>query len=155
MTRNKKPSVSEDITNELDMLPDLIGYNLRMAQLFAYRNFARFVNNPKATPRQYTVLLITAANPGISQSRLGRMLGMDRATTMGVINKLQNRKWLIRKKSMNDRRMHALHLTAKGTAALKKLKSDVLKHENNLALTLSKKEKEQLINLLSKLRKKS
>ena len=148
----KKTSLSvEESTVELGMLAESLGYHLRRAQLNNYRRFAATLGRTGITPAQLTVLLLVEINPGISQTELGGILGMDRATTMTLIDKLQIREWLQRRKSAQDRRKHALHLTAKGERALRKMKAEIDVVEKDFTAALSRDERKQLLFLLQKL----
>jgi DNA-binding MarR family transcriptional regulator len=152
MKDNLVSARNSDEEPDLDMLSQLVGYNLHRAEIASYRFFIKTVSHPKMTPKQFSVLLLIGANPGISQVDLGNTLGMDRATTMAVIDILQNRQLLQRHKSSIDRRKHALNLTTMGQNTLNKIKSDILKHEGKLTNNLSKNEKEQLNALLIKIK---
>lgn len=136
---------------DMAMLTDAVGYHLRRAQLASFRNFAHYVREPKATPTQFASLVLIEANPGLSQVDLGAVLDMDRATTMAVIDKLQHRKWVVRRPSKADRRKHALHLTARGVKALTALKQAVARHEANFGARLTRREEAELLRILKKL----
>ena len=135
----------------LGILSDLIGYNLHRAEIASYRYFIQTLH-PKTTPKQFSVLILVETNPGISQVDLGNQLGMDRATTMAVIDKLHNRKLLQRNKSSVDRRKHELNLTKSGKLVLRRLKRDIQTHENQLTKHLTGKDKKLLNNLLKQIR---
>lgn len=134
-----------------EMLHSFLGYHIRRVQLANFRNFARYVRKPKATPTQFTMLVLIDANPGMSQVDLGAILDMDRATTMTVVDKLESRKWVVRKRSTVDRRKHELHLSAQGRTALAAMKKQVEEHESVFAQRLTQREKGELLRLLKKL----
>lgn len=140
-----------DTAPDSDVLEHSIGYQVRRVQLANFRNFARHVRKPQATPTQFTMLVLIEANPGMSQVELGAMLDMDRATTMTVVDKLEARKWVARKRSTVDRRKHELHLSAQGRTALAALKKAVDEHETTFAARLTEREKADLLKLLKKL----
>lgn len=135
----------------MGMLEESLGYHLRRAQLASFRAFAGHVTKPRATPTQFTTLVLIEGNPGMSQVELGGILGMDRATTMTVIDKLQQRRWVVRRRSTVDRRKHELHLTALGQSALKAMTTAVRRHERQFGARLTKAEARQLLRLLRKL----
>ena len=148
----KKASLSVTETKvDLGMLAESLGYHLRRVQINNYRRFTGTLGKTGITPTQLTILILVELNPGMSQVELGRMLDMDRATTMTIIDKLQNREWLERRKSTQDRRKHALHLTSKGERALKMMKTEINIVENNFTAALTPDEKKRLLSLLKKL----
>ena len=148
----KKTSLSKtDNTLKLDLLADSLGYHLRRTQIKNYRQFSKIIGKTRTTPTQLAVMVLVEANPGMSQADLGKVLEMDRATTMTIIDKLQNRSWLARHKSTVDGRKHALHMTPRGSSILKELKSEAVNLERRFASVLTEKERGQLLNLLQKL----
>jgi DNA-binding MarR family transcriptional regulator len=148
---NKK-STSIKAPEQLDMgiLPDLVGYNLHVAEIYSYRGFVKAMSNPKTTAKQFPCLVVIEANPGISQTSLGDSLSMDRATTMAVLDSLQQSKLLLRKQSTVDKRKHALFLSAKGVTTIEKLKKRALQYEEKITPNLTKKEIEQFKDMLRK-----
>ena len=137
---------------DMDLLPDLIGYHLHRAEIQSYRKFVKGLHGTKYTPKQFSVLILTRANPGTSQIAIGKALGMDRATTMLVIDKLQGRKLLTRERSTGDRRTQEIHLTEKGLALTGKLVEHAQMHESILTGNLSSREAATFRKLLLKVR---
>ena len=136
----------------LDVLPTLIGYHLRMAQLASYRDYNQQIGKATSTtPAQLAMLLLVDANPGISQTLLGETMAMDRASTMAIIDKLEKRGWLSRNKSTQDRRKHALYVLPRGKFILRKLRTGVARHETAITSRLDEQEKQQLLLLLQKI----
>lgn len=85
------------------------------------------------TPVQYATIETIYENPGIDQARVAEMIGYDRATIGGVIERLEKKDWISREVSEQDRRARVLSLTSQGKkirAALepivKKLQKDIL-----------------------------
>ena len=149
-----KTSATEIQTEEpLDfaILPELIGYNLRRAQVNIFADFARTMAGVQITPGQFGVLSLIGANPGLTQSALARAVGIERSTMVAVIDSLQARGLVERKPSPVDRRSNALILTDAGRALLDKLIPLVRGHERRLAAKLSADDKDRLIALLIKL----
>ena len=151
MAKKNTPESGNENKIELGMLTDLLGYHLRRAQINTFRQFANTFGKDRVTPTQLTIMILVEQNPGISQVDVGRILDMDRATTMAIIDKLQDRQWLERRKSIQDKRKHALHLTSKGNTALKEMKKEVMNIEKAFVSPLTADEKKQLLVLLKKL----
>ncbi len=76
---------------------------------------------------------------------------MDRATTMAIVNRLESRGYLVRRKSRSDRRKQALNLTDTGRRALSTAKRAIQQHEQWLKSRFSEKEVAQLIELLTRI----
>lgn len=137
---------------DLSLLPELIGYHLHRAEIDSYRKFVTSFQGSRYTPKQFSVLVLARANPGTSQIAIGKALGMDRATTMLVIDKLQERKLLTRERSTGDRRKQEIQLTEKGLALTDKLVTHARSHESSLTGNLTSREATSLKKLLLKVR---
>ena len=150
MPSEKTASGSRDTEISLGLLPRLLGYNLRRAQVAVFQNFTEVVGASELTPGQFGVLVVIDANPGLSQTQLGNALGIDRSTVVAVIDRLESRGLVARQAAPNDRRSHALHLTDDGKATLRRLTERVRAHEREIAKHLSAEEQARLVQLLSR-----
>jgi len=63
---------------------------------------------------------------------------MDRATTMAIVNRLEAKGYLVRRKSRSDGRKQALNLTDPGRRALATAKRAIQQHEQWLSRALPK-----------------
>jgi DNA-binding MarR family transcriptional regulator len=133
---------------DFGMLPALVGYNMRKAQVAIFQDFARALGGLDITPGQFGVLTLVDANPGLNQSELGEAMGVDRSTVVAVIDRLEGRDLVARRPAPNDRRSYALQLTVAGRALLDQLRPLVTAHEARLAAGLSASEQAALIDLL-------
>jgi len=96
----------------LDMAGHLIRrLHQQSTQLFVLRTQAAGFD---LTPIQYAAIEAVYENPGIDQARVAEMIGYDRATIGGVIERLEKKGWIRRVVSEQDRRARELSLTAKG-----------------------------------------
>lgn len=130
------------------MLPGLLGYRLRLAQQAVFRDFAASV--AELSPGRVGMLLLIEANPGLTQGRLAAEVGLDRSTMVGVIDALEAR-GLIERRRGADRRTNGLWLTRSGRAQLARLKQRIDSHERRVAARLQPAERAQLLALLEKL----
>ena len=136
---------------DLGVLPDLLGYQLRRAQVATFQHFAATVGKSGVTPGWFGLMVIVANNAGLSQTRLARALGVDGSTMVAMIDRLEENGWLLRQRSEVDRRTHALHLTDAGTDLLAQLTPQIEAHEVELAQGLTVDEKAALLGLLAKI----
>jgi DNA-binding MarR family transcriptional regulator len=130
------------------ILPGLLGYRLRLAQRAVFSDFARSV--AELSPGRVGILLLLDANPGVTQSRLAAAVGLDRSTMVGVVDALEGRRLLERRRG-DDRRTNGLWLTRAGRALVARLKRRIELHEQRMAARLTAAERAQLIALLEKL----
>lgn len=135
---------------DLGMLPGLLGYQLRRAQIAAFQHFAATVGKAGVTPGWFGLMVIVANNEGLSQTRLARALGIDGSTMVAMIDRLEENGWVRRQRSEVDRRSHALYLTEAGNELLARLTPMVEAHEAELAQDLGADERKTLLALLAK-----
>ena len=140
-----------DESLDLGILPDLLGYQLRRAQLTVFQHFVGALGDRNVTPGQIGLLVLVSRNPGISQTALARAVGIERATLGEAIDRLRKRRLLRREPAPKDRRSYALHLSAIGEKFLEELVPRLLRHEDDVAARLSPKERKTLIALLRRL----
>jgi DNA-binding MarR family transcriptional regulator len=130
------------------MLPGLLGYRLRLAQQTVFRDFAKSVG--ELSPGRVGILLLIDANAGVTQSGLAQAVGLDRSTMVGLVDKLEER-GLIERRRGADRRTNELSLTRAGRSLVVRLKRRIASHERRVAAPLTSAERAQLIALLEKL----
>lgn len=138
-------------TAAFGLLPDLLGYNLRRAQVAVFADFAAAMAGHEITPGQFGVLVLIDANAGLNQRELGEAMGVDRSTVVAVLDRLEKRGLVQRRPVPTDRRSYALHLSPEGAGLLATLVPVVREHEARIAKGLSKGESETLNVLLKKL----
>lgn len=66
------------------------------------------------TPIQFAALDAIHHQPGTDQARIAEMIAYDRATIGGVMDRLEQKGWLLRVVSERDRRARELSLTTEG-----------------------------------------
>ena len=130
------------------VLGDLIGYAIRRAQIAIYKDFDASIAD--LTPPMFAALVLIEANPGINQSRLGQIMGVNRATTMALIDRLVDLDLLTRVASVTDKRANALKLTALGQRRRLRAIDEVKSHDARVARSLTKAELATLRHLLGK-----
>ena len=133
---------------EPGVLPELIGYRLRIAQQAVFRDFAATVG--EVSPGRAGILLLIDANPGVTQSRLAEAVHLDRSTMVGVVDSLEERGLIERRRGV-DRRTNGLWLTRSGRTLVVRLRQRIERHERRVAAALSEAERAQLLALLGKL----
>ncbi|MBN9672227.1 MarR family winged helix-turn-helix transcriptional regulator [Roseibium aggregatum] len=94
------------------VLDEQIGYLLRKAY---QRNAVLFGDKVKdLTPTQFAVMARLTELGSVSQNQLGRTVGLDVATTKGVVDRLSAQGLLSSERDPNDRRRQLISLTDKG-----------------------------------------
>jgi len=128
-----------------------LGYALRRAQVASFDAFYRATAGAGITPPRFTALVILQANPGISQSTLGEVLGTARSGAMLLIDWLEAQGLAERRHRPDDGRAWGLYLTAKGQRLTEQLRRRVREHDRRFAARIDTRERRQLLRLLDKL----
>jgi DNA-binding MarR family transcriptional regulator len=146
-------TVSSDGPLDTGMLENLLGYQLRRAQNALFQHFESHLKRYDITPGRLGLLLLIAQNPGVSQSRLAKATGVERSTLGEFIERFVAQKLVERRRTATDRRIYAIHLTAKGRRFLDSIEPEVMEHEQEFGSALSKDELKTLLVLLKRLRR--
>ena len=132
-------------------LTGLLGFQVRMAQATLYRDFAGAMGELNLTQRQMAVLEIVADSPSISQVDIAAQLLTDRATMMAIVDRLQDRDLIERRRSTEDRRRQELFLTPAGLSLLATARSIIAAHEKRFTDRFTAKELETLLEALKRI----
>jgi DNA-binding MarR family transcriptional regulator len=142
----------EDSTGlDLEGLSELLGFHLRLAQVAMYRDFAAAMNALDLTQQQWATLQLIGGNPAVSQVDLAATLGTDPATMMSMVDRLEQRDFLVRKRSKADRRRQELSLTPEGEAIVAKAKRIIAKHERKFKDRFTPEELKNLLEALTRI----
>ena len=142
---------AEPAAGELGGLNGIVGFHIRLAHGAVYRHFTETFVDLDLTQKQVSALWLVSDRPGISQIELGGRLRMDRATTMTIVNRLQERDYMRRERSESDGRKQALYLTEAGVAALADAKAAIAEHEAWLKARFTPQETEKLVEMLARI----
>ena len=132
-------------------LEEHLGYALRRAQVASFDAFYRATAGARITPPRFTALVILQANPGISQSRLGEVLGTARSGAMLLTDWLEGQGLAERRHRRDDGRAWGLYLTAKGQRLIERLRRRVRDYDRRFAARIPAGERRELLRLLNKL----
>jgi DNA-binding MarR family transcriptional regulator len=156
MAKHPKESVSITTPHvpgdeDIGEIRNIVGFHIRLAHGAVYRHFSETFAHLDLTQKQVSALWLINDHPDIAQAGLAKRMRMDRATTMAIVNRLEGRGYLLRRKSRNDGRKQALNLTDAGRKALATAKRAIGQHEQWLKSRFSPKEVTKLIELLSRI----
>jgi DNA-binding MarR family transcriptional regulator len=143
------PHVAGD--DDIGEIRSIVGFHIRLAHGATYRHFTETFSHIDLTQKQVSVLWLVDDHPDIAQTDLAQRMRMDRATTMAIVNRLQDRGYLVRGASLTDRRKQTLNLTDAGRAALVQAKEAIREHERWLKSRFTDKEIDVLIEMLTRI----
>ena len=140
----------DDDPNDVGDLAGIVGFNVRLAQGAIQRHFAETFSDLDLTQKQVSVLWLVHDRPGISQIGVSLRMRMDKATTQAIVNRLQSRGFLKRERSLRDRRVQGLRLTAEGIAILASANQAIFQHEAWVKSHFNAREIKSLLRLLAR-----
>lgn len=132
-----------------------LGFLLAKCHQRAFHIFREKLLPHNLTPPQFAVLAFLWKKNGQSQIQLGTAIEMDRTTTSGVIDRLENMGLVSRRHLPEDRRVFMIYLTEAGRELERTISRLSLEANAEMASNLSEKEKEALLVLLKKIRGES
>ena len=141
----------EERADDLGGLTGIVGFHIRLAHGAVYRHFTETFVDLDLTQKQVSALWLVDDHPGISQIDLGGRLRMDRATTMTIVNRLQERGFMRRERSESDGRKQALYVTEAGAVALADAKAAIADHEAWLKSRFTREETDKLVEMLTRI----
>jgi DNA-binding MarR family transcriptional regulator len=141
----------DEVQLDLDSLPDLLGFHLRLAQTAVTRDFSATLAEIDLTQKQCATMELIGANPGVSQVDLAALLGSDRATMMAIVDRLEARDFVSRTRSAADRRRQHLNLTDAGQTMLVQAKELIAEHEHRFKRRFSDAELDALVSSLRRI----
>src|SRR5258708_38565651 len=72
-----------------DILPDLLGYQLRRAQIRVFNSFLKRLDDLAISPGEFGLLVLVGPNPGLNQNALARAIGSNRSLLAPIIHNLE------------------------------------------------------------------
>jgi len=133
------------------VLGERLGLQLHYADVRAMAGLGARLAPLGVTPARATAIVYIALNAGCDQVTLGRALGINRASTVKVVDELEALGVIVRRPG-RDRRANALHLTDAGEALRTRIEQETLAHDRAAFVALSAEERVQLSHLLAKIR---
>ena len=122
----------------------------RLAMLQKDRAGAAF-EETGLSPYHYAVLALLEEEPPETQAMIADALGYDRSHLVGILDELEERRLIERKRDPGDRRRHLVTLTPDGKRTATKLRSIVTKLEDEFLAPLDAEERKSLHRLLLRL----
>jgi DNA-binding MarR family transcriptional regulator len=137
--------------DEVGLLAVRLGYQLRRVDLLSMEWLHDALAEIGLQPARATALIYVERHPGCDQAALGRVLGINRASTMAMVNTLVALNAIARHPG-RDRRSNALHLTDDGHRLVAETIQITADHDAHVFETLTDAERAELFRLLVKVR---
>ena len=102
-------------------------------------------------PRHFGMLTRLAANEGKSQQAIGELIGLNPTRMVFLVDELEQRGLVERRRNPADRRSYALYLTEPGRAKLREAQQAGSGDDHQLGASLTGAQRKQLTALLRRL----
>lgn len=136
------------IPGELGRFP---GYLLARLGEASRRRFHKALEPERLHPRDFGVMTMVDAHPGMSQQQLHEKTGIDPSSMVAVIDDLQARGLAERRPDPDDRRARAIFLTDEGQRTLQRIRKLASQLQREMFGGLTEQEMSTLHALLRKL----
>src|SRR6476661_8647872 len=138
------PRLPEALVASATFLLTRLGFSVKDQTMKAYEQTGLH-------PYHHGILIVLGERSSETQGAIADALGYDRGQLVGLLDELEERGLVERRRDPNDRRRHIVRLTADGKRKLRRLRTLARGLEDDFLEPLSGAEREELHALLLKL----
>jgi DNA-binding MarR family transcriptional regulator len=138
-----RPRPPRELRTNTSFLLKRLGFKLKERAMQAYESTG-------LSPYDHAVLALLAEDPCETQGMIADALGYDRSHLVGLLDDLEARELVERRRDPADRRRHLVRLTAAGKEALTRLRAISNEVDDEFFEPLSREEREGLNALLTR-----
>jgi DNA-binding MarR family transcriptional regulator len=139
-----RPRPPKEFRTSVSFLLKRMGFRLKDRTLQAYESTG-------LSPYDHGVLALLAEEPVETQAMIADALGYDRSHLVGVLDDLEARELIERRRDPADRRRHLVTLTPAGSDAVARLRTVSKQVDEEFFEPLNAQERKELFELLSRL----
>jgi DNA-binding MarR family transcriptional regulator len=145
-------AMSDDAESGRYVLATSASHLLHRAEQLAAECFSELAKN-ELTLRQFAVLAAIQSDPGLSQSALVRVTGIDRSTLADMMSRMEERGLVVRTASATDARALSIELSQNGVAMLRSMDNHARAADAAVLDLLTKPKRRAFLATLAKLSK--
>jgi DNA-binding MarR family transcriptional regulator len=135
----------------LGTLHNELGFHLAQASIITSDAFTQCVGDPLQLRKvEYSLLMLLQANQALSPKQLAKSLALTAPNLTMLLDRLQERDWIVRERNPNDGRSQHVRLTAAGEALTREAATAAKGMAAHWQKNLTAAENAMLIELLSK-----
>ena len=138
------PRLPQELLESTTFLLKRLGFAAKERALAAYEESGLH-------PYHHAVLLVLDEGSRETQGSIADALGYDRGQLVGLLDELEERELVERKRDPNDRRRHLVRLTPDGKKTVKRMRSLSRQLEDDFLAPLDDEERAALHTLLRRL----
>lgn len=104
------------------------------------------------TRSQWWVLNHLFFHQGISQTRLAKLLDVERATLGRLLDRLESKDWIFRRPDENDRRINRVYLSEAAGPTMQTMRLEAKRTLDEALSSLSRQEQTQMFDMLRRMK---
>jgi DNA-binding MarR family transcriptional regulator len=133
--------------------PEVFGIGFLLVQLgtLVARQFRQQLEPLGIEPRHFGMLTRLAENEGKAQQAMGELIGLNPTQMVFLVDELEDRGLVERRRNPSDRRSYGLYLTDAGRDMLGRVQGVARAHQRTLGASFTESEREQLTAFLRRL----
>jgi DNA-binding MarR family transcriptional regulator len=135
---------SRELIENTGFLLKKLGFAIKERSYEAYKETG-------LTPQHHAVLSLLEEGSCGAQGTIADRLGYDRSQLVGLLDDLEERGYVVRKRDSDDRRRHLVHVTPEGKEALRELRAIGKGVEKEFLAPLDAEDRQALHALLLRL----
>jgi DNA-binding MarR family transcriptional regulator len=139
-----KPRPPQELVSSTSHLLKRLGFTVKDRSMEAFESTG-------LNPAHYAVLALLEEEPRETQAMIADALGYDRSHLVGLLDEIEERGLIERRRDPEDRRRHLVTLTPEGKRSLKQLRALVKRIDDEFFAPLDADQREQLHGLLLEL----
>jgi DNA-binding MarR family transcriptional regulator len=141
------PPLPEELVASTTFLLKRLGFAAKDRSMAAYEREG-------VHPYHFAILIALDEGSHATQGAIADALGYDRGQLVGLLDELEERRLVQRRRDPNDRRRHLVQLTPEGKRTLRRLRTLARQIEDDFLAPLSDSERAELHSLLLRLAEK-
>jgi len=126
--------------------------NIRDIYRAALKRLNAKLSKEKITFSQYSVLLALSRNGPMQMNKLGEHMLVAPANVTGLVDRMERKGYVRRRRGERDRRLYVIEETEKGSRIFKSISSRFRQYTGNLGSTLTREERDSTLAALRKVR---
>jgi len=138
--------------SEIYTMPGHLIRRLQQISISVFTDRMKALGHDLTAP-QFATLAVLSKSPAIDQATLAGLIAHDRPTIGGVVERLEAKGLITRRRNEKDRRAMVLHLSEAGADVLQSLLPEVRKMQADILPGLSEAERAEFVRLAAKVAK--
>ncbi len=137
-----------------DILNNTLGFNIYRVNILFRRELMNALSDYEMTPEQWQIMTILwESEAPLNQREIVQDTLKDKHTVSRILNRLDRDGWVTKEVSPKDKRSTIIKLTKKSKTSRKEMLKKLSKHFKEIFNDLGKKQHDDLLQNLKKLRK--